>query len=288
MGSKLENIAKSLSKAVATGGTLLKVLVRSRRPSAPGKPTARRLALLGNGPSLRKTLEENPEWLSGSDRLAVNFAANAPAFREIAPRHYVLADPHFFEGVGRDPNVGKLWRNLSAADWGMTLHVPCGREMDVARLLGAGAGGIEVKTFNLTPAEGADAVCHLLYDRGLAMPRPRNVLIPSIMVALREGYRDIYLAGADHSWLQTLWVDDDNNVVSVQPHFYADDDKEKERVRSEYRGYHLHDILGSMTVAFRSYFRIARYAERIGARIVNATPGSYIDAFPRLKSPAGL
>ena len=49
----------------------------------------------------------------------------------------------------------------------------------------------------------------------------------------------------------------------------------------EYAGYHLHDILNSLTIAFRSYHQIAGYAAKIGAKITNCTPGSFIDAFPR-------
>ncbi len=48
---------------------------------------------------------------------------------------------------------------------------------------------------------------------------PRNVLIPAIMSAMREGFRRIVLIGADHNWARTLWVTDRNKVVSVQPHF---------------------------------------------------------------------
>ena len=113
------------------------------------------------------------------------------------------------------------------------------------------------------------------------MPRPRNVLIASIMVALREGYRRIDLVGADHTWSRDIWVDDRNRVISVQKHFYEDNAKEFERVAQEYAGYHLHDILNSLTIAFRSYHQIAAYAASIGADIRNCTPGSFIDAFPR-------
>ena len=114
------------------------------------------------------------------------------------------------------------------------------------------------------------------------MPRPRNVLIPSLMVGLRMGYRRIVIVGADHTWTRTLSVDDQNRVVSIQPHFYKDNDKEQERVASVYRDVRLHEVLGSMAIAFRSYHAIADYAARCDVSILNATPGSFIDAFPRL------
>ena len=42
------------------------------------------------------------------------------------------------------------------------------------------------------------------------------------------------------------------------------------------------EVLYSMYVAFRSYFVIRDYAERIGCKIINITPGSFIDAFERM------
>lgn len=277
----VDRVADFFSKFSGSVASLIKVMLLSR-PSSGRYPESRTrpLVVLGNGPSLRKTLEEKPAWLEDADRLAVNFAANTDMFFSLQPEFYVLADPHFFHGEEKDANVGRLWGNLMKCGWPMTLYVPVGERRAVLERVSANKN-ITVKSFNLTPAEGWRPVAHSLYDAGLAMPRPRNVMIPAIMTGMREGYREILLAGADHTWLQTLFVDDENHLVSVQPHFYADNEKEKERVRSEYEGYHLHDILGSMTVAFRSYHQIAAYARRKGVTVINATPGSYIDAFPR-------
>lgn len=239
---------------------------------------------MANGPSLRTVLDSDIDRLAKETTLAVNFAANAPEYFRLRPDYYVLADPHFFTGTKKDPNVGRLWENIRKTGWPMTLFLPIQHRKTIRRFFGETGSlpeSIEVKWFNLTPAEGWRPIVHYLYRKGLATPRPRNVLIASLMIALREGFRDIVIVGADHTWTQSLWVDDKNRVVSVQPHFYKDREKELDRVASEYAGYHLHDILGSMSVAFRSYHRIADYAHSTGAKIVNATPGSFIDAFPR-------
>lgn len=282
MGKLTDRLSSAVVKAGSSVATVIKVALMSRPVTRRGDSKGdRQLVILGNGPSLRKVLEERPGWLFKGDRLAVNFAANTDMFADLRPEYYVLADPHFFAPEGNDPNVDRLWDNIRRSDWPMTLCVPA-RERVRAMTLLHGNGTITVKTFNMTPAEGWQWLTRRVYDSGLGMPRPRNVMIPSIMVAIREGYSRILLAGADHSWLQSLYVDDENHVVSVQPHFYADNEKEKARVTSEYAGYHLHDILNSMTVAFRSYHEIAAYAGRRGVKIINATPGSYIDAFPRL------
>lgn len=265
-------------------GSYVKVILKSRRPSAAGSVKSERLIVMGNGPSLRQTMADNADLLRHSKTLAVNFAANTPEFSDLKPAIYVLADPHFFktetDGKSADPNVVKLWDQLTAVDWPMTLYVPCGIKIPVFIEKNT---DISVKRFNMTPGEGLASPIHWLYRKGLAMPRPRNVLIASIMVALRDGYRDIAIVGADHTWSRDLKVDDLNHVVSVQKHFYEDSKKEEERVYQEYTGYHLHDILDSLRIAFRSYHQIVAYADKIGAHIVNCTPGSFIDAFPREK-----
>ncbi len=281
--SALKKLTEGLQAFNAGAASWLKAALLSRRPSPRvSRPDGRELVILGNGPSLRHTLDHDMEALMSHSRLAVNFAANAPEFNSLRPDFYVLADPHFFAGRDSDPNVARLWDNLGQADWHLTLYVPCGRAKQVRSELKGKP--VTVKGFNLTPAEGAKALVYPLYSAGLAMPRPRNVLIPSIMTGIREGFRRIYLTGADHTWSRTLGVDEKNHVVSVQPHFYKDNKSEKERVSSEYAGYHLHDILKSLYIAFRSYHQIKRWADKQGVEIYNVSPGSFIDAFPRLKS----
>ena len=85
--------------------------------------------------------------------------------------------------------------------------------------------------------------------------------------------------------LKTLSVNDRNEVVSVQPHFYKEDEKESARIRQEYVRHPLHEVIESMMIAFRAYHTIQRYARRLGVEIFNATPDSMIDAFPRAQLP---
>lgn len=279
----LEQIQKTLVNVASSLGSLVKVAVMSRRADPKSRRgEGRSLVVMGNGPSLRETIDNDGEWLCSHDLMAVNFAANTPDFFSLRPLYYVMADGHFFSGLGSDPNLSRLWEALARVSWKMTLWVPA-RCRHLARPLVMHNGNITLKSFNLTPVEGAGWLKRMLFDTGLGMPRPRNVMIPAIMSAIREGYRKIYLCGADHTWTRTLSVDDENFVVSVQPHFYKDNEEEHKRVRTAYAGLRLHDVLGSMTVAFRSYWELAGYARSRGIEIVNATPGSMIDAFPRRK-----
>ena len=276
-----DNIQKHISRIGASAASLLKVALMSKAVGSRVKPQpGKSIVIMGNGPSLRATIDNDGEWLCSHDLMAVNFAANTPDFFNLRPNNYILADGHFFSGNDTDSNVRRLWQELRKVSWDMTLWVPV-KFLHLAKGFTTGVSRIQLKTFNLTPVEGNRSLVHMLYDAGLGMPRPRNVLVPAIMVAIREGYSKIFLCGADHTWTRTLSVDDENFVVSVQPHFYEDNKKEHERERAAYAGLHLHDVLGSMTTAFRSYWHIRDYADRRGVEIINATPGSMIDAFPR-------
>lgn len=284
----LESCVNNINqKIVSPLISLLKVAVRSRRPSpramlAEDKKTP--IIILGNGPSLRSFLDfmrEHPQLGEQNALMAVNFAAITPEFFQLRPNFYVLADPHFFNPESEDMKVRNLWEAFGRCNWPMTLWLPLQHKKSILKAIATLPANITIKWMNLTPIEGGGILADRLIHSGLGMPRPRNVLIPAIICAMREGYTDVFIVGADHSWSKTLWVNDDNRVVSVQPHFYKDNQKEKERVEAEYSGYHLHDILLSQAVAFRSYFAIKAYAKQHGHTILNATPGSFIDAFPR-------
>lgn len=283
MSMKFDSIASFVRNLGSSAASLAKVALLSKGASgSSNKGKQGELVILGNGPSLRKTIDEDFDWLISHDLMAVNFAALSPDFFRLRPRFYILADGHFFNSLHSDGNVRKLWENFGSISWEMTLLVPS-RFKHLVKPLMMYTQDINLRFFNLTPVEGFKWLSHILFSAGLGMPRPRNVLIPAIMEGIRLGYSKIYLCGADHSWTKTLDVDEENFVVSIQPHFYEDNEEEYKRVRETYKGLRLHDVLGSMTVAFRSYWEIALYAKKRKVEILNASPGSMIDAFKRVQ-----
>jgi hypothetical protein len=70
-------------------------------------------------------------------------------------------------------------------------------------------------------------------------------------------------------------------VISIQPHFYKEDENEEKRIKVDYLKYPLHQIINSFYIAFKAYHNIKRYAMHKGVSIYNVTPESFIDAFPR-------
>lgn len=274
-----DSISGFMSRLGSTLKSLVKIALISRRCTIRAHAAENeRIIILGNGPSLANAIRNDLSKLQSSPSLAVNFAANAEEFQMLAPRYYVLADPHFFNGVD-DPNVKRLHENINCkVNWKMTLFVPSNFKNATAWLNNR---NVDVEYFNPVGTEGFKWLTDMAYRTGRGMPRPRNVMIPAIMIAILLGYKEIYLAGADHSWMKTISVDEQNRVISVQPHFYKDNDAEKERVTTTYMNYRLHDIVNSFYVAFKAYHEIAAYATTHGIHIYNSTPESFIDAFER-------
>lgn len=283
--SMIEKIAAKLAELGASVAMGAKILLQHTRPSRPRKAECPHVSdddtiiIMGNGPSLRDTLTSHSEVLKRHRLMAVNFAANTPEFTLLKPCDYVLADPHFFEGQQTDENVKRLWENIARADWPIQLHVPVKYAGMARRLLSN--SHVHIATFSMIPTAGLVSVARCAMKHRQGMPRPRNVMIPAIMQAIHSGYKNVVLVGADHTWTRTLCVDENNCVVNFQTHFYADSKSERSRQAKCHTTVHLHNILESMAIAFRSYHEVADYAHHCNTIIYNATTDTFIDAFPR-------
>lgn len=281
----VEKIARKLGQLEESAVMAAKIALQHTRPAPPCKPECPQaidndtIIILGNGPSLRDTLDRHLDVLKHHRLMAVNFAANTPEYHQLKPCDYVLADPHFFNGRDTDENVRCLWENIRLTDWPLHLHVPVKYAAMARNLLKDTP--IEISSFSMIPASGLESATHAAIRHRQAMPRPRNVMIPALMQAIHCGYKKIILVGADHTWTRSLSVDDNNCVVNFQTHFYTDSKSERNRQAQCHTTVRLHNILESMAIAFRSYHEVAAYARRCHISIYNATPGSFIDAFPR-------
>jgi len=274
---KLQTIADN---CVQTSLSLVKIVLFSRRPTTipVGFTQNREIVVLGNGPSLLKTIGEKKYFLENRDLLAVNFAATSDYFQQIRPNLYVAVDMAFFQN---EEYCERLFTNLAKkVEWPLLLFLPAkAKKYSNWQKHISGNSQIQVCFVNITPVVGFSWFTHRFYANGWGMPRPRNVLIPAIMQALRMNYATVYVAGADHSWPRQVAVDDENRVYEDLRHFYS----ENEPPNRHYFTKRLDEILESMVVAFRSYHIVEAFSRSIGKKIFNITEGSYIDAFERKK-----
>lgn len=241
------------------------------------------LLILANGPSLKRTVEESADFVRGKTLLAVNFCVTSPMFEQLKPELYLIADPLFWIVPEKRE---QLFRTMAEkTTWDMNFLVPARalKNKEWQPLL-AGNPHIRLYIYNTTPIEGFQDFCNWIFSKGWGVPRPHNVLIPSIAMGIRLPFKKIYLAGADHSWLPEITVTDDNVVLMHQKHFYDQNKSKAATVTQEnLHSARLYTILYHMYVAFKSYFVLEDYARSRGKEVINVTPGSYIDAFKRMK-----
>jgi hypothetical protein len=123
----------------------------------------------------------------------------------------------------------------------------------------------------------------VVLNKRLGMPRPHNVLIPSLMIGIWTGYKSINIYGADHSWLPMIKVLENNVPVLSQNHFYDKNIQEHKPMTKKGVGKRkLHEILHKFYLSFKAYHMIDKMAKKQEIKIVNLTKDSFIDAFDRI------
>ncbi len=249
------------------------------------KKQSKRLLILSNGPSLTTALQNAHNYID-FDCLAVNMFASSTYFSVIRPSEYVIVSPDMWQDSGDERLIKKkegLWKAIDEnTKWPLRIFLPAeAKAHSHWKSLIANNKQIKVDYFNRTPIEGFLWFRNFCFRLNLGMPRPHNVLIPSIMIGINLGYKEIFLLGADHSWLPEVTVNNENEVLVNQKHFY-DEHTATPQLMTQKGGYRkLHEILFKWYVSFKSYFVIQDYALEKGVSIYNATPNSFIDAFER-------
>lgn len=236
--------------------------------------------ILGNGPSLKGVLEQDLYFFKSYDCVAVNTFCNNEAFFVLHPKYYVLTDPAFFNDHVVDKRVldiqEQVVNGLGKVDWEMVLFLPS-INSDSKMIQQFKNTHIRFSFYNLTPIDGFLPLQHWLFKKNLGMPIAMNVLCASTFLMINLGYKDIYLLGADHSWLESFYVNDNNEVILGDRHFYGEQAVKCPSTLSQW--------LYNVATGFRTHERISEYAEYMGVHVYNATKGSYVDAYPRKDLP---
>jgi hypothetical protein len=245
--------------------------------------------ILGNGPSLFSSIEMYKRIGSPYDLFCVNNFACTPLFEDLKPEYYVLQAPQFFKDDSQLSNYyieqrQKLFSHIQMkTNWVLFLVVPVSaKKSDAFNALVDSNSNLKPLFFNDTAIEGFSFLTTFAFNHSLGMPRPHNVLIPAIMNAIRIGFTNIYIIGADHSWLGEISVNENNEALVHQKHFYDEETSKPEKMEDYiYRPRRLHEILNKFYLTFLGYWEIKSYAAKKDIRIINASETSMIDAFER-------
>lgn len=233
--------------------------------------------ILANGPSLRMILDEHLDFLKSHDCLVVNFFGINPVFFQLKPKYYVLLDPGFFGGdvskelEGRIPILIDILS--TKVDWDLTLYIPGTKHvLEVARKKLANPN-VKIIPFCSTRVIGFKWFRNWAYKHNFGISSSKNVLLPSILLMLNKGYKNVYLYGAEFSWTKTYAVNPENGKIYTDDvHFY-----DKTRIPLK-KGQFKFD-LSCLKESLDATDYLAEYAEYLGIKIINRTMGSFIDAF---------
>ena len=254
---------------------------------------SRRVAILGNGPSLGEQLPrliERREW-EQTDMMAVNFFALSEEFEVVRPKFYVISDPMFFRAAGRSQRVEALYKALAErVDWPMTLYVQYynPEHFDYAEAIGHNPN-IRIVRFHTTVFHGFRSVEFWCYRHGLGSGNFGTVVQNCEFIAMLLGYRTIDLYGVDHTLLEGLTVDDENRLCRIKSHYYDSAPAVAEPIyvnaTTPPRPYTMSSYLAETAELFRGHEVLRDFANEQGVRIINRTRGSMIDAYEREPLP---
>lgn len=271
--------------------SLLRVVFLSKKSTGirklSVKASNKSLLILGNGPSLQETIGKYDLCHHSVDKLCVNAMAEAPVYKEIKPNYYVLISPELFNPHLEQKYLDRADRLFSAirdnTTWEMTLFIPAKLKKYKTHLKYFGdMPHVKIQFYNSIPIEGFTSFRHKLFAMNLGMPRPHNVLIPAILLGINMAYQQLIVVGAEHSWLDFIKVDQHNNVLLNQKHFYDQQKSSYEPMNKYGKGSRkLHEVLEKFYITFKSHFFLRYYADSRNVTIYNASPSSYIDAFPK-------
>ena len=283
----LEKTFTFLTKLVQSILSFLKILFRSNLFLKKHKTETETCIILGNGPSLKKVLENEQDILNATTLICVNKFPDTPHFTKLKPEYFIFASPHYWETDTIDPNTS-VRKNIVKAliekvDWNLNMFCPNQAKSNPSFVQKLKSNpNINLIFYNTTPIEGLAYFNRLFMNLGWGSPRPHNVLIPATLMAINCGFKRILLTGADHSWIPLISVTEENIALVNQQHFYDENTSKSDLMYVDAKTpRRLHEILEKFMYSFRSYFDLKDYAETKGVKIYNCTPGSFIDAFDR-------
>ena len=246
--------------------------------------------VIGNGPSLKDTLKEHLNFFSGKTNICVNDFALSEYFSAIKPDFYIPFDSAYWKkDVSQSLRINneKIFKLLKdKVSWPMTIIMPLSaREWSWFTGLERFNKNIKICYVNWTRIDCSNLLKNFLYSKNLAMPRCANVLINALFLAINMGYKKIFLAGADHSWHEGIFVGEDNVVYRKGEYCYSEGKTSLESAFKDLEGtqvYKLHELFHLISLTFQGHQEIEEYARFAGAKVYNISKKSYIDAYERL------
>ena len=258
-----------------------------------GSKNGKSLCVIGNGPSLKETFENNLDVLKSMDCIVVNQFSTISYFKLLKPSAYLVADAAYFKDPELlPPNLAEWVRNaaksiLDNLDWEMVIYLPFNAYNSFFYKKIIENKFVKVSFFNNTGPDYAllgSTFLYKLWNRNLIGHLGQTVLNTCIGLGIEMRYSNIYIVGADTSWHELYWMDQSTNqLYIVDKHFYGG---KKTPVFMDAEHQHpskIHEELSCVSRALKSYWELSEYAKYNQVKVYNASEYSWIDAFERRK-----
>ena len=248
------------------------------------------ITLLANGPSLKNIvpLLTTDECFKHTDFIVLNYFPNEKVFWKLKPKYYCLADPMFFGVSHKEKEVKNLFKNLNNIDWNISLFIPkyFGKErfLNFSQMNNP---NIEIVEINSIPYNGFPQLRNYLYKKGFTMPQIGTVAHLAIYASLNLGYKEIKLYGVEHTFLDSLCVNEQNQLCNKDKHFYDNEDvKLKPILKNDSINeiWKISDYLYGISLMFKGHDLLSDYANYLDVRIINCTKDSMIDSYERISN----
>jgi hypothetical protein len=288
--SILEKTYKSfsffISQCFNTVISVIKVLIRSKFNVKLPETTQKTCIILGNGPSFNESINKHPDFFKKHSLICVNAFSLSDQYEKLQPEYYVILDPSFWTET--NDFLSKVLAGIAnKTTWKLKLMIPFQARNSAYLQAIKSNKNISLHYFNYTVFKGFPSITHWFCKKNLAMLQSQNVLVASIFLSINIGFREIFIVGADHTWHQTLLVNEQNQLCIKDVHFYEN----KEQVvfkpfritQNSEQTHRMDEIFAIWAKTFYGYIAMDSYARSRNASIYNASEVSFIDAFKRVK-----
>jgi hypothetical protein len=243
-----------------------------------------RAVILANGPSLKEVIPRLTidDIFKNVDFVVMNFFAFDDVFFIIKPKHYCFIDLIFIQDSYKKDEVYKLFTVLQErVDWDLNIYVVGHWYYEkFIKFFEFTNGFLKIIPINYFLYKGYKNLRNFFYKKSLAIPELNNVALLAIYVSINLGYSEIDLYGVDHSFFNSLCVNENNQLCDMYAHFY--DISEIKPVR--YANGSIPKVashIKNMLIVFEGHDFLADYAKYANVKIINCTKNSMIDSYER-------
>lgn len=247
------------------------------------------LIVIGNGPSLNESMKKYEKCFSKYDCIAVNHFCETEYYQIIKPKYYLIADPAFYGNIDTYAEWLKEKINnfisefINNTKWDINIILPTSAiDSQFIQKLKHNKF-IHPYYYNYKDLiKYKDDKKFYFWDKNLISVPAQTCLNTCIWLGIFLRYDNIYLIGADTSWIELLHVDQKNNTVyTIDSHFYGKKRRQLFKDKEGKNPVKLHEELYSILKAFEYYWELKNYADYAGVNIYNASEYSLIDAYER-------